>query len=55
MKGSTGCRRWFWFLILSLGFFLLVAVKTGSVQWSGRIRRDDVDGFVLHLEELLPI
>ena len=39
--------------ILSLGFFLLVAVKTGSVQWSGRIRRDDVR-LRLHLE-LLPI
>lgn len=53
MRDITGRRRWLWFAILSLLFFLIIAVSTGSVQWMGRIRGDSVDGFVPYLEERL--
>jgi CubicO group peptidase (beta-lactamase class C family) len=53
MRDITGRRRWLWFAILSLLFFLISAVSTGSLQWMGRIRGDSVDGFVPYLEERL--
>ena len=53
MRGITGCKKWLWLVILSLLFFLLITAGTGGLQWTRRIPRDDVDGFVLHLEERL--
>jgi len=53
MRGITGCKKWLWLVTLSLLFFLLITAGTGGLQWTRRIPRDDVDRFVLHLEERL--